>query len=106
ARPEIDLARFFKRLVAFVLVANGDAHLKNFTLLERPEGLRLSPTYDVVNVGIYAGEGFSQRLALALGGAPVSLDAVDRAALTGFGEQIGLSRATITRTFRDLKTKA
>ncbi|HRQ79699.1 MAG TPA: HipA domain-containing protein [Azospirillaceae bacterium] len=106
ARPEIDLARFFKRLVAFVLVANGDAHLKNFTLLERPEGLRLSPTYDVVNVGVYAGEGFSQRLALALGGAPISLDAVDRVALTAFGERIGLSRATITRTFRDLRTKA
>lgn len=83
ARPEIDLARFFKRLVAFVLVANGDAHLKNFTLLERPEGLRLSPTCDVVNVGIYAGEGSSQRLALALGGAPISLDAVDRAARSG-----------------------
>ena len=103
ARPEIDLARFFRRLVAFILVGNADAHLKNFTLLERPEGLRLSPTYDVVNVGVY--EGYDQQLALTIGGEKLALDAIDRARLTAFGERIGLTRAIIERTFRELKTK-
>ncbi len=106
ARPEIDLARLFRRLVAFVLVANGDAHLKNFTLLERPEGLRLSPVYDVVNVGVYAGDRYSQQLALAIGGDVVTLEAVTRSLLTAYGENIGLSKAAIARAFHDLKTKA
>jgi serine/threonine-protein kinase HipA len=44
-RPEIDLARFFRRLIVFVLVGNCDAHLKNFSLLETDAGLRLSPAY-------------------------------------------------------------
>ena len=105
-RPEIDLARFFRRLLAFVLVANGDAHLKNFTLLERPEGLRLSPVYDVVNVGIYANEGVSQQFALAIGGAFVNLDAVTRPVLVAFGERIGLSKIVIGRTFHNIKSRA
>jgi serine/threonine-protein kinase HipA len=104
ARPEIDLARLFRRLIAYVLISNGDAHLKNFTLLEQPEGLRLSPAYDVVNVGLYPE--FSQRLALALGGNFLMLEAVTRPALAAFGKSIGLSQAVTTRTFRDLKARA
>ncbi|MGB8841615.1 MAG: HipA domain-containing protein [Aliidongia sp.] len=104
ARPEIDLARLFGRLVVFVLIGNGDAHLKNFTLLERPEGLRLSPVYDVVNVGLYPDHG--QRLALALGGEKLMLEAVTRPALAAFGERAGLSKQTIAGIFRDLKSKA
>ena len=103
-RPEIDLARFFRRLLAFALIGNGDAHLKNFTLLERPEGLRLSPAYDIVNVGVY--EGFSQSLALAIGGDKVALEAVTRPLLTAFGERIGLSKAIIARVFAETKTRA
>ena len=103
ARAEIDLARFFRRLVVYALLSNGDAHLKNFTLLERPEGLRLSPVYDVVNVGLYPA--FAQRLGLALNGETFSLDALTKAILTAFGEHIGLSRATINRSFADIKAK-
>jgi serine/threonine-protein kinase HipA len=106
ARPEIDLTHFFRRLIAFALVANGDAHLKNFTLLERPEGLRLSPIYDVVNVGVYAAEGVSQRFALAIGGAFVAVDALTRPLLTAFGERIGLPKSAIESAFRDLKSRA
>jgi len=102
-RPDIDLARLFRRLLVFALIGNGDAHLKNFTLLERPEGLRLSPAYDIVNVGLY--EGYDQNLALAIGGDRVALEAVNRPLLIAFGERIGLSKATIARTFTDLKTR-
>ena len=104
ARPDIDLARLFRRLVTYVLLSNGDAHLKNFTLIERPAGLRLSPAYDVVNVGVYPA--FSQQLALSINGDFIMLESVKRTTLTAFGEQIGLSKATIARTFRDLKSKA
>ena len=53
-RPEIDVARFFRRLIVFVLVGNCDAHLKNLSLLETEDGLRLSPAYDIVNTALYA----------------------------------------------------
>jgi serine/threonine-protein kinase HipA len=104
ARPNIDMARFFRRLVAYALVSNGDAHLKNFTLLERPEGLRLSPAYDVVNIGVYPE--YSQQLALSIGGEYIMLEAITRNAISAFGARIGLSRATIAQTFRDLKSRA
>ena len=106
ARAEIDLARFFRRLIVFALVSNGDAHLKNFTLLEQPEGLRLSPVYDVVNVAVYADLGYTQRFGLAIGGEELSLDAITHDVLAAFGERIGLSRAAINRSFAEIKTKA
>jgi len=104
ARPEIDVARFFQRLVVFALVANGDAHLKNFSLLEQPEGLRLSPVYDVVNVAMLAG--LNQQFGLRIGGEVLQLDAVARGVLEAFGDGIGLPKAVIARTFRDLTTRA
>jgi len=103
ARPDIDLARLFRRLLVFALISNGDAHLKNFTLLEKPEGLRLSPAYDIVNVGVY--EGYDQNLALAIGDDIVALEAISRPLLAAFGERIGLSKAIIAFTFTDVKTK-
>jgi len=50
-----DLREFFKSLVVTCLVGNGDAHLKNFSMLytttkgER----RLSPAYDIVSTQVY-----------------------------------------------------
>lgn len=105
ARPAIDLARLFRRLVAFAMVANGDAHLKNFSLLERPEGLRLSPVYDVVNVGLYAAEGVSQQFALAIGSDFINLEAVTRPVLEAFGKRIGLGKTVVDRSFRDLASR-
>ncbi len=104
ARADIDLAKLFRRLIVFAIVANTDAHLKNFSLLERPEGLRLSPVYDVVNVGLYEGR-FGQTLALTIGGSKIALEAATRPLFTAFGERIGLSKATVARTFNELKTK-
>ena len=48
--PLLDAVIFFERLLLFFIVGNGDAHLKNFSLLKKPElGYRLSPVYDVIN---------------------------------------------------------
>ncbi|GEO42176.1 hypothetical protein SAE02_63240 [Skermanella aerolata] len=38
ARPQIDVDQFFRRVVFCVLIGNADAHLKNFSLLETPDG--------------------------------------------------------------------
>jgi serine/threonine-protein kinase HipA len=100
-RPEIDLARFFRRLIVFVLVGNCDAHLKNFSLLETDAGLRLSPAYDIVNTAFY--DGFDQNLALSIAGKTLPLDQVTRASLENFGRSIGLAPRAIEQTFADLK---
>jgi serine/threonine-protein kinase HipA len=102
-RPEIDLARFFRRLVVFVLVGNCDAHLKNFSLLETETGLRLSPAYDIVNTALY--DGFDQNIALSVDGRKPHLDQVTRALLTDFGRSIGLPARIIDQTFSELQTR-
>lgn len=101
ARPAIDLAQFFRRLVLFVLVGNCDGHLKNFSLLETPTGLRLSPAYDIVNSAVY--DGYDQRLALAICGNYVQLDLVTRPLLVAFALSIGLPQSAIDKIFDDLR---
>ena len=104
ARPEIDLARFFRRLVIFVLIGNCDGHLKNFSLLETPTGLRLSPLYDVVNTALYAN--YDQSLALSVNGANVQRDNVTRALCCKTSEQeIGLPERAVAQAFVDLRSK-
>jgi serine/threonine-protein kinase HipA len=101
SRPAIDLARFYRRLIVFALVGNCDAHLKNFSLLETPAGLRLSPAYDIVNTAIY--DGFDQTLALTVGGRKVHLDAVDGVLFQRFGREIGLPDRAVSQIFSDLR---
>src|SRR4030066_1693097 len=48
--PLLDVVILFERLLLFFVIGKGDAHLKNFSLLKKPEpGYRLSPVYDIVN---------------------------------------------------------
>lgn len=50
----IETPKLFKMLVFNYLFSNGDAHLKNFAILETPMGdHRLSPAYDLLNTRIY-----------------------------------------------------
>ncbi|HEX4409010.1 MAG TPA: HipA domain-containing protein [Xanthobacteraceae bacterium] len=102
-RPEIDLARFFRRLIVFVLVGNCDGHLKNFSLLETPDGLRLSPAYDIVNTAFYAG--FDQNIALSIDGKKPTLDQVTPNTLKTFGYSIGLSARAVDQAFADLSNR-
>lgn len=104
ARPAIDRARFFRRLIVLTLLGNCDAHLKNFSLLETSDGLRLSPAYDVVNTALY--DGFDQTLALSIGGKKIHLDQADGTIFRAFGKSIGLPDKAIDQTFIDLKRQA
>jgi serine/threonine-protein kinase HipA len=100
-RPTIDLARFYRRLIAFTLVGNCDAHLKNFSLLETPDGLRLSPAYDVVNTAVYPE--YDRKLALSIFGQKILLEEADSALFIDFGKAIGLPDKAIEQIFTDLK---
>lgn len=51
---DIDVLRFFKQVVASYLLCNGDAHLKNFSLLEdSTRQMRLAPAYDIMNTRLH-----------------------------------------------------
>ncbi len=98
-RAEIDLLRYFQRITAFALIGNCDCHLKNFSLLETADGLRLSPAYDVVNTYVYASRGISTAFGLRLGGRKRLFSDIGRDVLTAFGGEIGLREAAIERTY-------
>ena len=104
ARPLIDLSRFFSAVVFNILIGNADSHLKNWSLLERPEGLRLAPQYDLLNTLIYGGE-YDTRTALAICGDKVQLDQVDRKLLEKFGADIGLAPKAISLGLKELNKK-
>lgn len=50
----IEIEKFFKIVVFNFLFSNGDAHLKNFSVLETPSGdYVLSPAYDLINTRLH-----------------------------------------------------
>ena len=61
----IDVEKLFRTIVFNYVIGNGDAHLKNFSLLETPFGdFSMSPAYDLLATGIHLPE--ETRAALAL----------------------------------------
>jgi serine/threonine-protein kinase HipA len=102
-RAAIDLRKFFRRLIVFILVGNCDAHLKNFSLLETPEGFRLSPAYDILNTALY--DGFDQNIALSINGSKQALDEITWPLLANFGRSIGLPQSAVDQSRTDLRTR-
>lgn len=103
ARPEIDLVRFYKLVIVNGLLGNCDAHLKNFSLLERPEGLRLAPAYDLVNTVVYYAQGYSTRFALRIDGRYWQHDQLSDAVFQSLGRNLGLNDRVIAGAFNDLR---
>ena len=48
AAPGYDAQLLFERVVLNFILANGDAHLKNYSISYTAAGIRLSPAYDIV----------------------------------------------------------
>lgn len=100
ARAVIDLALYFELVVFNLVIGNADAHLKNFSLLERPEGLRLSPAYDLVNTLVYPG--YERQTALAIGGQKRAFDSLDRVIVERLGDEIGLRKGAVQHSLNRL----
>lgn len=100
ARKRVDLDRFFRLVVFNLVLGNADAHLKNFSLLERPEGLRLSPAYDLINTLAYPV--YDRITALSIGGRKREFDTIDREIIQQFGLDIGLPRVAVERALATL----
>lgn len=51
---KVESLKLFKLIVFNYLFSNGDAHLKNFSIIETPQGdFKLSPAYDLLNSRIH-----------------------------------------------------
>ena len=51
---KVEALKLFKILIFNYLFSNGDAHLKNFSIIETPLGdFKLSPAYDLLNSRIH-----------------------------------------------------
>lgn len=49
----VDILRFFRVVVFNFIYTNDDAHLKNFSLINRGNEYRLAPAYDLVNTSLH-----------------------------------------------------
>ncbi|MCF0186783.1 MAG: HipA domain-containing protein [Bacteroidaceae bacterium] len=50
---KVDIERFFDLVVFNYIYANGDDHLKNFSLILQGEDYRLAPAYDLLNTSLH-----------------------------------------------------
>ena len=96
----VDAWRLYQRVLTCILTGNTDAHLKNFAMLHTPDGLRLTPAYDLVAAALYPEY---RTFALGIGGAAnLTLDKIRPKHLTVLGKACGLTTEVIGETVRTL----
>lgn len=100
----VDVERFFELVVFNYIFANGDAHMKNFSLIFNTSDFRMAPAYDLLNTSLHLdGDDFGLD-----GGLSVAIEKSDIYERTGHPcrrdfERFGLSIGLLTlRTARIL----
>ena len=98
----VDMERFFELVVFNYIYANGDDHLKNFSVIRRDGDYRLAPAYDLLNTSLHViGDDFGLD-----GGLSPEIEKSDVMARTGhpcrldferFGAKIGLTDVRVKR---------
>ena len=101
-RSMVEMERFFELVVFNYIYANGDDHLKNFSLILNGRDYRLAPAYDLINTSLHVnGDDFGLD-----GGLSSDIEKSDIYDRTGhpcrldferFGEKIGLVKKRIDR---------
>ena len=76
----LDLLSYFELVLFSYLCGNNDMHLKNFSLMHQPEGIVLSPAYDLLNVNLLNPKD-EEELALTLNGKKARIKLTDFKAL-------------------------
>ena len=96
------MERFFELVIFNYIYANGDAHLKNFSLILNGQDYRLAPAYDLLNTSLHV-NGYDLGLD---GGLSPDIEKSDMMERTGhpclldferFGDKIGLVRKRIDK---------
>ena len=90
--PVLEKLKLFKITLFCFLIGNEDMHLKNFSLIRRPEKIELTPAYDLINSAIILHS--TEELALPLCGKKSKL--ARKHLIDYFGkERLGLSTNSI-----------
>ena len=99
---KVALEKFFSLIIFNYIFANGDAHLKNFSILKKDGEVLLSPAYDLINTEMHIDDAdFALKNGLSTHiekseqyeyyGHPCKIDFIE------FGKQIGLNDKRIQR---------
>ena len=95
---EAGASEFVRRLVFNALIGNGDAHLKNWSLIYPDRRTpALAPAYDLIGTVAYLP---NQHLALSLGGTK-DFGKVDRERFRSFAERAGLPTRAVLKVARE-----
>ncbi|MBE5692952.1 MAG: type II toxin-antitoxin system HipA family toxin [Bacteroides sp.] len=98
----VDMERFFELVLFNYIYANGDDHLKNFSLILEGQDYRLAPAYDLINTNLHVN---SDDLGLD-GGLSSNIEKSDVMDKTGhlcrldferFGERIGIVKPRLRK---------
>jgi serine/threonine-protein kinase HipA len=101
--PLMDLRLFFRMVLVNFILCNGDAHAKNFSMLEADGGAwRLAPVYDVMNTRVHVSDtDFAMGHGLFEDGRACPRNHLSDFFLS-WGETIGLSRRIIQLDIRNI----
>ncbi|BDD12904.1 hypothetical protein FUAX_53360 (plasmid) [Fulvitalea axinellae] len=96
----VEALKLFRIIVFNYLFSNGDAHLKNFSLLETPDGdYALSPAYDLLNTRIHVDD---KDLALDQGLLPKDPGGSLRIKLLKLADIADLSPKAVAKTLKQM----
>ena len=105
----IEILKFFRVVVFNYLILNDDAHLKNFSLMNRGDGeYHLTPAYDLINTSLHLYEPRIFALDKGLFHEGMQLDdthSVGRKDFEEFGRRIGLAPRLVKRELNLFATK-
>lgn len=97
----VEILKFFRILLFDYIISNSDAHLKNFSLIERqPNDYMLSPSYDLLNTFLHLAEPtvFALDKGLFREGWPKGdVHSVNRNTFIEFGQRIGLPPRLVSK---------
>lgn len=97
----VEILKFFRIIIYNYLISNDDAHLKNFSIIERAKGdFVLSPAYDLINTFMHLGQPriFALDKGLFKEGMKISdTRIVNRRDFLEFGRRLGLSERIVKR---------
>ena len=107
--PSVEILKFFRMVVFNYLILNDDAHLKNFSLINRGDGeYHLSPAYDLINTSLHLYE--PRIFALDKGLFREGMHLTDTRTVTRvdfeeFGRRIGLATRLVKRELDNFATE-
>lgn len=91
--PGLDAVDLFGRVIFNYLIGNGDMHLKNYSLIETREGMRLAPAYDLVSTFLAIPDD-PEESALTVNGKKSGLDRSD---FDGLGNNLGIAGSAMRK---------